>query len=63
MNPFSYNGGAIIAMAGEGCVGIAADRRLGVQMGLVSTTFQKVFKIQNNILLGLAGLATDVQTL
>lgn len=62
-DPFSMNGGAIIAMAGDRCVAIAADRRLGENFKTVNTTFQKVFRIQDNILLGLAGLATDVQTL
>lgn len=60
MDPFSYNGGAIVAMKGKGCVGIAADRRLGANFQTISTTFQKVFQIQHNILLGLSGLATDV---
>ena len=60
---FSYNGGAIVAMGGNNCVGIAADRRLGVQFQTLSTSFQKVFKMQHNILLGLAGLGTDIQTL
>ena len=60
---FSYNGGALVAMGGDNCVGIAADRRLGVQFQTISKSFQKVFKMQHNILLGLGGLATDVQTL
>ena len=29
MSIFDYNGGSIIAMCGDGCVGIAADRRIG----------------------------------
>lgn len=63
MNPFTYNGGAMVAMRGEGCVGIAADRRLGANFQTITTTFQKIFQIQHNILIGLTGLATDVQTL
>lgn len=63
MSIFDYNGGSIIAMAGDGCVGIAADRRIGQQLTTLATNFQRVFKMQNNILLGLSGLATDVQTL
>jgi 20S proteasome subunit beta 3 len=50
-------------MVGKQCVAIAADTRLGVQYQTVATNFQKVFKIQDNILLGLSGLATDIQTL
>ena len=59
----SYNGAAIIAMAGDECVGIAADRRLGVQLKTVSTDFTKTFQMQPKLFVGLAGLATDVQTL
>ena len=62
-NPFSYNGGGMVAMMGDGCVGIASDTRLGVGFATISTSFQKVFKMQDNILFGLTGLATDVITL
>jgi 20S proteasome subunit beta 3 len=58
-----YNGGTMVGMVGKGCVGIACDRRLGKQMLTVSNKFQKVFKMQDNIIMGLAGLASDVQTL
>jgi len=58
----SYNGSAMIAMAGDGCVGIAADRRLGVQLQTVSTDFTKLFDLGPKLYVGLAGLATDVQT-
>lgn len=62
-DPSTYNGGALVAMGGKRCVGVAVDRRLGQQMQTVSCHFQKVFKMQDNILLGLTGLATDIQTL
>ena len=62
MSIMSYNGSAMIAMAGDGCVGIAADRRLGVQLQTVSTDFQKLFALGPKLYVGLAGLATDVQT-
>ena len=55
-----YNGGAILAMKGKECVGIGCDRRLGVQLNTVASNFQKVFKMQDNILMGLGGLATDI---
>ena len=58
----SYNGAAMIAMAGDGCVGIAADRRLGVQLQTVATDFPKLFALGPSLYVGLAGLATDVQT-
>mmetsp|Transcript_65392 Transcript_65392/g.132766 ORF Transcript_65392/g.132766 Transcript_65392/m.132766 type:complete len:206 (-) Transcript_65392:52-669(-) len=62
MSILEYNGAAIIAMCGKGCVGIAADTRLGVQHTTVATDFKKVFQLNDRLFLGLAGLATDVQT-
>lgn len=53
----------MIAMAGKDCVGIAADRRLGVQLQTIACDFQKVFKLSDRLFVGLAGLATDIQTL
>ena len=50
-------------MIGKQCAAIGADTRLGVQYQTVATNFQKVFRIQDNILMGLSGLATDIQTL
>jgi len=50
-------------MAGKNCVGIASDNRLGIQAQTVAMDFKKVFKITDRLYVGLAGLATDVQTL
>ncbi|RMC01377.1 hypothetical protein DUI87_21815 [Hirundo rustica rustica] len=58
----SYNGGAVMAMRGKGCVAIAADRRFGIQAQTVTTDFQKIFPMGQRLYIGLAGLATDVQT-
>jgi 20S proteasome subunit beta 3 len=63
MSILAYNGAAMIAMAGKDCVGIAVDRRLGVQLQTISCDFQKVFQLTDKLFVGLAGLATDVQTL
>jgi 20S proteasome subunit beta 3 len=57
-----YNGSAIIAMAGKDCVGIAADRRLGQKLTTIDTNFTKIFNLQPGCMVGLSGLATDVQT-
>ena len=62
MSILEYNGAAIIAMTGKDCVAIAADTRLGAQYQTVSCDFKKVFQMSPNIYVGLAGLATDVQT-
>lgn len=63
MSILEYNGAAIIAMAGKDCVGIASDTRLGIQLQTVATDFKKVFKMNDKLFVGLAGLATDVQTM
>ena len=59
-----YNGSAIVAMAGENCIAIAADKRYGVrQLQTVSCNRQKIFQLTDQTFVGLAGLATDVQTM
>merc|ERR1712146_704655 len=63
MSILEYNGAAIIGMVGKDCVGIASDSRYGIQQMTVGTNMQKVFKVNNKTFVGLAGLATDVQTL
>jgi len=62
-DPFSINGGSVVALVGKDCVGIACDLRLGQQAMTVSTDFPKIFPMGDKVFLGLAGLATDVQTL
>jgi len=52
-----------VAMCGDGCVAIAADRRLGIrQLQTVSTDFRKIYDVNDKCMVGLAGLATDVLT-
>lgn len=51
-----------MAMRGKNCVAIAADRRFGIQAQMVTTDFQKIFPMGERLYIGLAGLATDVQT-
>ena len=50
-------------MQGKNCVAIASDLRLGVRAQTVAMNFQKIFPMGDKLYLGLAGLATDVQTL
>jgi len=50
-------------MAGKNCVAIASDNRLGAQLQTVATDFKKVFKMDEKLFIGLAGLASDVQTM
>lgn len=63
MSISQYNGSAMIAMTGKGCVGIAADRRLGIRNMTKACDFKKVFQVNDNIMVGFSGLATDLQTL
>jgi 20S proteasome subunit beta 3 len=53
----------MVAMAGKNCVAIATDTRLSTQLMTVDTNFQRVFKVNDATLIGISGLATDVQTL
>ncbi|KAK9892462.1 hypothetical protein WA026_020453 [Henosepilachna vigintioctopunctata] len=62
MSILTYNGGAMLAMKGDGCVSIAADKRYGIQMQTVGTNFQKIFEMGPHLYVGLPGLATDTQT-
>ncbi|RKP24744.1 nucleophile aminohydrolase [Syncephalis pseudoplumigaleata] len=50
-------------MVGKNCVAIASDKRLGMQAMTISTEFPKVFPATERTYYGLAGLATDVQTM
>ena len=58
----SYNGGAVVAMTGKGCVAIASDHRMGTNFNTISRNNVKVHKLGAKTLVGLAGLETDNQT-
>jgi len=58
----NYNGSAIVAMRGNGCVAIGADRRLGARHQMVANDYQRIFEVTPGLFLALSGLATDVQT-
>lgn len=63
MSIADYNGAAIVGMSGKDCVAIAADRRFGIQGQMVANDFDKIFRMTDTLYVGLAGLATDVQTM
>jgi 20S proteasome subunit beta 3 len=42
MSIYTYNGGTVIAMAGDECVCIATDLRLSESMNLIATDVKKV---------------------
>jgi len=56
------NGGSVIAMKGKECVAIASDLRLGNQSITISCNHEKIFPVSDRLYYGLAGLATDVET-
>jgi len=58
----TINGSALVAMGGDRCVALASDRRFGVQQQTVAVDFERVFKVNNRVLLGMSGLVTDVHT-
>ncbi|KAH0484127.1 MAG: uncharacterized protein KVP18_005157, partial [Porospora cf. gigantea A] len=63
MSIFDYNGSCVVAMAGENCVAIASDTRLGSnQLQTVTGSFPKCFRMGSKSFVGLTGLATDIQT-
>lgn len=62
MSIMSYNGSAIVAMAGKECVAVASDLRYGVNIQTISFDFEKFFQMGDHLYLGLSGLATDITT-
>ena len=58
----SYTGGTVVAMAGDGCVCIATDLRLGEQMTTVATNVKKIHKIGDRLYVGLCGFYSDALT-
>jgi 20S proteasome subunit beta 3 len=57
------NGSGVVAMCGKNCVAIASDTRLGVSAQTIATDFQRLFKINDKLFIGMSGLGTDVQTI
>jgi 20S proteasome subunit beta 3 len=49
-------------MLGKDCVAIGSDLRFGVQAQTIGFNNPKVHKINDKCFIGLAGLATDNQT-
>lgn len=62
MSIMAYNGGCVVAMKGKDCVAIATDLRFGIQAQTVDTDFEKVFRFNSHMFVGLCGLQTDILT-
>jgi len=52
-----------VIMVGTNCCAIASGRRLGVNFQTIATNFQRIFKIHEQLYIGLSGLAIDVETM
>eukprot|EP00301_Raphidiophrys_heterophryoidea_P015080 c235_g1_i1.p1 GENE.c235_g1_i1~~c235_g1_i1.p1 ORF type:complete len:206 (-),score=52.28 c235_g1_i1:121-738(-) len=63
MSIMEYNGAGIIAMKGKNCVGIASDRRFGVQHTTLACNQQKIFKVNEKLMIGYSGLVSDMLSL
>jgi 20S proteasome subunit beta 3 len=61
-NPFTYNGGSIMGMAGKECVALVVDKRYASGSQMVVTAPRRVLTLHSNLLVGLVGLDGDVQT-
>jgi len=63
MSILAYNGAALCAMAGDGCVAIGSDTRFGIEQQTLATDYGKVYRINDRVFVGLGGLLSDAQTL
>jgi 20S proteasome subunit beta 3 len=61
-NPFTYNGGSIMGMAGKDCVALAVDKRYASGSQMVVTAPRRVLTLHSKLMIGLVGLDGDVQT-
>jgi 20S proteasome subunit beta 3 len=63
-NIMHYNGGCVVAMAGDGCFAIASDRRFGLRQTTVACNAHHIFGFgaKEQVQVGFTGLMTDVQT-
>lgn len=62
-NPYTDNGGTVIAIAGADYAIIASDTRLSEGYNILSRTCPKVNKINSGVVMGSAGMRVDMQRL
>lgn len=54
----------MVAMAGKKCVAIATDKRFGIrELQTVACNFSKAYATTEKSMVGMCGLATDIQTM
>lgn len=62
MSIYDYFLGTIVAMGGDGCYGIATDKRFGVRHTTMETNYSKAIQVDDYAFLGLPGIPTDITT-
>jgi len=62
-NPYDYNGGTVLAIAGENFVVIAGDTRMSTGFSIKSRSVSKIFKINEETVLATGGFRGDITTL
>ncbi|XP_049812673.1 proteasome subunit beta type-1 [Schistocerca nitens] len=62
-NPYSDNGGSVVAVAGEDYAIIAADTRLSAGFSIYTREQSKLFRLSNTTVLGCTGCWCDTLTL
>ncbi|KAL3871918.1 hypothetical protein ACJMK2_039890 [Sinanodonta woodiana] len=62
-NPYSYNGGTVLAIAGENFSVIASDTRLSEGFSIHTRDNPKTYRLTDNTVLGACGFHGDVLTL
>lgn len=62
-DPTTMNGGSCLAMAGDGCVALAVDKRFGSGPQMVNVVPRHVFMPHAKLMVAFTGLEGDVQSL
>merc|ERR1719408_810064 len=62
-NPYDYNGGTVLAVAGKDFSIVAADTRMSTGFNIKSRNVSKIFKLNSKTVLGTGGFRGDITTL
>jgi len=62
-NPYDYNGGTVLAIAGADYSIIAGDTRMSRGYSIMSRSVSKVFKVSDKVVLATAGMQADTLAL
>lgn len=62
-NPYDYNGGTVLAIAGPTYSIVAGDTRMSSDFTLKSRTVSKLFELNSKVMLGTGGFRGDITTL